>query len=158
MSNEQNSQLRRALDFEDQEDGVVSTCSSEGVKVLASKSQKGKKKSKSWTRDAHRTRGASKRAQSIGVQEEQEREESVVAHIYERDPKNYGEAMRSSKREGWEIAMREEIEALEENKVWRLVKRSPSSNALHTKWVFKTKTDAHGDLERLKARLVCVRE
>uniref|UniRef100_A0AAV1U8U5 Uncharacterized protein n=1 Tax=Peronospora matthiolae TaxID=2874970 RepID=A0AAV1U8U5_9STRA len=83
---------------------------------LASKSQKGKKKLKSWTRDAHSTRGASKRAQSVGAQEEQEREESVVAHIFERDPKNYGKAMRSSKREGWDIAMREEIEALEEKK------------------------------------------
>ena len=46
--------------------------------------------------------------------------------------------MRSSKREGWEIAMRQEIQALEENKVWGLVKRGPNINALHTKWVFKT--------------------
>ena len=36
----------------------------------------------------------------------------------------------------------------------RVIKRPPGSNTLHTKWVFKTKTDAHGEIERLKARLV----
>ena len=77
-----------------------------------------------------------------------------MAHVYERDPKNYGEEIRSSKHEGWKTAMREDIQALEENKVWRLVKQISSSNALYTKWVFTTKTDAHRDIERIKARLV----
>ena len=40
------------------------------------------------------------------------------------------------------------------NKVWQVVKRAPGSNAVHTKWVFKTKTDAQGKIARLKARLV----
>ena len=57
-------------------------------------------KSASSRKDAYRTRGASKRAQSIGAQEGHEREDNVVAHVYKRDPKNYGEAIRSSKREG----------------------------------------------------------
>ena len=35
-----------------------------------------------------------------------------------------------------------------------MVKRAPGSNAVHTKWVFKTKTDAQGKIARLKARLV----
>uniref|UniRef100_A0AAV1VA15 Reverse transcriptase Ty1/copia-type domain-containing protein n=1 Tax=Peronospora matthiolae TaxID=2874970 RepID=A0AAV1VA15_9STRA len=35
-----------------------------------------------------------------------------------------------------------------------IVQATPGSNTLHTKWVFKTKTDAHGEIERLKARLV----
>ena len=100
------------------------------------------------------TRSAAKRSQAIRIYEEPAREESLVAHVYERDLKNYGEAIRSSKREGWEKALRQDLKALEYNGVWRLIKRSPSSNALHTKWVFKTKTDAHGYLERLEARLV----
>ena len=50
--------------------------------------------------------------------------------------------------------MREELEALEENGVWSLIKQPPSSNALHTKWVIKTNADAHGNLECFKARLV----
>ena len=50
--------------------------------------------------------------------------------------------------------MREELEALESNNVWRLIKRPSNSNTLHTKRVYKTKTTADGDVERLKARLV----
>ena len=69
----------------------------------------GKKKANSWTRAAHRTRGATKRAQAAGDQEEPARDDSVVAHVYECDPKNYREALRSTKREGWEQAMREEL-------------------------------------------------
>ncbi|CAH0473990.1 unnamed protein product [Peronospora belbahrii] len=78
LSDDQNIQLQRELDFEDQVDGTVSTCSGEAVLI-----------------DSRCT----ERAQYI---------------VYERDPKNCGEAMRSSKREGLETAMREEIEALEE--------------------------------------------
>lgn len=62
--------------------------------------------------------------------------------------------MRSAKSEDWQIAMHEELESLESNDVWRLIKRPVGSNALHTKWVFKKKTIADGDVERRKARLV----
>lgn len=90
----------------------------------------------------------------VAVQEEPASNTSVVNHVYERDPKNYGEAIRSPKREDWKKAMCEELEALESNNVWRLIKRPSSSNALHTRWVYKTNTTADGDVERLKARLV----
>ena len=50
--------------------------------------------------------------------------------------------------------MQEEIAALEAKDVWTITKQTPGTHALHTKWVLKTKTDAQGDLERLKARLV----
>ena len=46
----------------------------------------------------------------------------VVNLAYEKYPTKYAEAMRSSKRAGWEVAMREEISALQYNGVW-LVKR-----------------------------------
>ena len=72
----------------------------------------------------------------------------------EQNPTNYSEAICSNKRDGWVKAMEEEVESLQKNKVWKVVKRAPGSNALHTKWVFKTKTDAQGKITRLKARLV----
>ena len=50
--------------------------------------------------------------------------------------------------------MQEEIAALETNDVWRVMKRSPVANALHSKWVYTTKNRADGELERYKARLV----
>uniref|UniRef100_A0AAV1U9H8 Reverse transcriptase Ty1/copia-type domain-containing protein n=1 Tax=Peronospora matthiolae TaxID=2874970 RepID=A0AAV1U9H8_9STRA len=116
--------------------------------------RRGRSKKKSWTRLSHGTRCASKRAQEFAGQEEPASNTSIVNHVYERDSKNYGEAMRSSKSEEWKKAMCNELEALENNDVWHLIKLPSSSNALHTKWVYKTKMTADGDIERLKARIV----
>lgn len=49
--------------------------------------------------------------------EEAVRNTSVVNHAYERDPKNYGEAMRSAKSKDWQISMYEEVAALESSDV-----------------------------------------
>uniref|UniRef100_A0AAV1TEW2 Integrase catalytic domain-containing protein n=1 Tax=Peronospora matthiolae TaxID=2874970 RepID=A0AAV1TEW2_9STRA len=167
LSDEQNEQLQRALEYEDQAGTAVSRSAESSALSMASlaissKQKKngkltvrsGRLKKKSWTRSSHGTRGASKRAQKFAGQEEPASNTSIVNHVYERYPKNYGEAMRSSKSEDWKKAMCEELEALENNDVWHLIKRPSSSNALHTKWVYKTKMTADGDFERLKARLV----
>ena len=87
--------------------------------ATARRARAGKKKSKSWTRAAYRTRVATMRTQGSDGQEEPEEgvhQEPVVAHVYESDPKNYGEAMRSAERKGWVKAMQEELQVLEENK------------------------------------------
>ena len=62
--------------------------------------------------------------------------------------------MRIEERKGWERAMIEELQALEDNGVWRIIKRPKRRNALHTKWVYRTKTNADVHLERLNAILV----
>ncbi|POM58937.1 Mitochondrial Carrier (MC) Family [Phytophthora palmivora] len=79
---------------------------------------------------------------------------NVANSVREADPKNYGQAMRSVLKDKWEIAMTEDIKALEENGVWTVVVPRNGSHVLHTKRVFKTKTDADGTIERFKARLV----
>ena len=68
--------------------------------------------------------------------------------------RNFGEVIGSAKRAEWQKAMQEEIDALETNDVWRVIKRSPGANALHSKWVYTTKNGADGELERYKASLV----
>ena len=55
--------------------------------------------------------------------------------------------MRSTKRAKWQTAIREDIAALESNDVWHVTKRRPVDNALHSKWVFITKSEADGNLE-----------
>lgn len=50
--------------------------------------------------------------------------------------------------------MDEELQALEENDVWNVVRLAKDAHSLHSKWVYKTNKDANGDLERYKARLV----
>lgn len=62
--------------------------------------------------------------------------------------------MQSPKKNYLEIAKKEKLEAPKTNNIWRFIKRPSSSNTPHTKWVFKTKSTADGDVERLKARLV----
>ena len=83
--------------------------SKDTVPALTTRSRK--KNSNSWTRASHRTRSTTKHAQEFVVGAKPADGESVVTHVYERDPKNYGETIRSSKREGWEKAMREELDA-----------------------------------------------
>ena len=51
--------------------------------------------------------------------------------------------------------MQEEIcQALKDSQVWNMVVTPLNANCLHPKWVYKTKRDADGNLERYKSRLV----
>ena len=78
----------------------------------------------------------------------------VVSTVQEQDPINYGEATRSSGNDKWTRAVEEELQALEVNGVWTVVVPPGGSHILHNKWVFETKTDADGNVERYKARRV----
>ncbi|UYV73820.1 hypothetical protein LAZ67_11001021 [Cordylochernes scorpioides] len=50
--------------------------------------------------------------------------------------------------------MEEEFDSLIENKTWELVDPPKNRNIIGTKWVFKTKCNSDGSVERHKARLV----
>eukprot|EP00253_Pinus_taeda_P016299 PITA_16299 len=50
--------------------------------------------------------------------------------------------------------MDEEINAIERNKTWDLVELTKGKEVIGVKWVYKTKTNAKGKIERHKARLV----
>ena len=70
------------------------------------------------------------------------------------DPQSYTAAMKSANADKWQGAMDTELEALRENRTWIAVSRPPGVKPLHSKWVFKTKTNSDGTIERFKARLV----
>ncbi|XP_012850949.1 PREDICTED: uncharacterized protein LOC105970659 [Erythranthe guttata] len=67
------------------------------------------------------------------------------------EPKNVKEALLD---EYWVQAMHEELEQFVRNDVWVLVPRPDNVNIIGTKWVFKNKSDEHGNIVRNKARLV----
>ncbi|MFY0277418.1 hypothetical protein, partial [Escherichia coli] len=68
------------------------------------------------------------------------------------EPKKVYEALEDP---AWVIAMQEELNNFERNKVWTLVPRPKDcKNVIGTKWVFKNKQDEHGIVTRNKARLV----
>uniref|UniRef100_A0AAV1U887 Integrase catalytic domain-containing protein n=1 Tax=Peronospora matthiolae TaxID=2874970 RepID=A0AAV1U887_9STRA len=131
-----NAQIQRAMDVGDRAGGQEETDAPAAAVANVGRAEgnrETRKSRKRWTRAAHGTRGALILAEAAARQEETAVSGEVVNAAFEHDPLIYGQAMRSGKREGWEKAMQEEIAAFAAN---------------------DTKTDAQGDLEQLKARLV----
>lgn len=56
----------------------------------------------------------------------------------------------------WLQAMTAELDALNKNDTWSLVKKNDSMNVLASKWVYKNKLDDKGKIIHHKARLVAV--
>jgi len=70
------------------------------------------------------------------------------------DPVSFRQAMESNNSEKWFDAMKEELKTMDDNKVWDLVELPKGAKRVGCKWVFKTKCDSKGKIERYKARLV----
>ncbi|UYV73840.1 hypothetical protein LAZ67_11001074, partial [Cordylochernes scorpioides] len=70
------------------------------------------------------------------------------------DPKHAEEALSGRDSYFWKKAMEEEFDSLIENKTWELVDPPKNRNIIGSKWVFKTKCNSDGSVERHKARLV----
>ncbi|XP_043494103.1 uncharacterized protein LOC122519004 [Polistes fuscatus] len=64
-------------------------------------------------------------------------------------PQSFEEALNCEEHEKWEVAMKDEIKNINENKTWVLVNRKNSKNIIDTKWVYTKKVNG-----RFRARLV----
>ena len=69
-------------------------------------------------------------------------------------PLTYTQAMESSQSTLWQNAMKDELDSMLKNNVWTLVESSSQIKPIGCKWVYKTKRDVLGRIERYKARLV----
>jgi hypothetical protein len=67
------------------------------------------------------------------------------------EPTSYRDAERHPE---WQLAIAEEIAALERTSTWDLISPPPGVRPITCKWVYKIKTRSDGSLERYKARLV----
>lgn len=67
------------------------------------------------------------------------------------EPQFYNQAVKDKR---WITAMKEEIQALEDNKTWEIVSLHPGKKAIGCKWMYKIKYKADGAVERFKVRLV----
>lgn len=67
------------------------------------------------------------------------------------EPRTFSETSQDPR---WMEAMKAEIQALEENKIWKIVQLPPGKSPIGCKWVFKVKYQANGTIERFKARLI----
>ena len=70
------------------------------------------------------------------------------------DPIYFHQAMQDSNSEKWIETMNEEYKSMQDNKVWELVPLPEGVKPIDCKWIFKTKQDSNGNMERYKARLV----
>ncbi|KAL6340525.1 hypothetical protein AAG906_010433 [Vitis piasezkii] len=74
--------------------------------------------------------------------------------VLENDPTSYDQAINSENSTLWIYAMEEELKSMNDNEVWDLVKFPKGIKTIGCKWIFKTKYDSKGNVERYKARLV----
>ncbi|KAJ9563755.1 hypothetical protein OSB04_008915 [Centaurea solstitialis] len=76
---------------------------------------------------------------------------NALMMLIEDDPLTFQEAVKSRK---WRDAMTAEIESIEKNKTWELTVLPNGVKAIQVKWLFKTKLNENGEIEKYKARLV----
>ena len=72
----------------------------------------------------------------------------------EDDHINFHQAMQSSNSEKWIEAMNEEYKSMQDNRVWELVPLREGVKPIGCKWIFKTKRNSKGNMEKYKACLV----
>ena len=80
-------------------------------------------------------------------------ESGIDLGIYN-DPDSYTQAMQGNDSGKWFHAIEEELKSMDQNQVWDLVELPKGCKRVGCKWVFKTKRDSIGNIERYKARLV----
>ena len=66
-------------------------------------------------------------------------------------PTTFEEAVQSSK---WRAATNLEIEVIERNETWELTNLPKGTKKIGVKWVFETKLNENGEVDKYKARLV----
>ncbi|CAI7882408.1 unnamed protein product [Closterium sp. NIES-54] len=64
------------------------------------------------------------------------------------EPATLKEALESSDAEEWKKAMESELKSIEENDTWELVELLEGRKAITSKWLFKIKSDADGNMDR----------
>ena len=67
------------------------------------------------------------------------------------DPVSYEEAVKSYK---WREAMDAEMESIQKNETWSLTELPAGTKKIGVKWIYKTKLNESGKVDKLKARLV----
>ncbi|KAH9685900.1 hypothetical protein KPL70_014158 [Citrus sinensis] len=86
-----------------------------------------------------------------GESEEESNDDTFEIEEEEADPTTFEEANKSAR---WRKAMDQEMAAIEKNNTWELTTLPVGAKTIGVKWIFKTKLNENGDVEKYKARLV----
>ncbi|GKE95274.1 retrotransposon protein, putative, ty1-copia subclass, partial [Tanacetum coccineum] len=79
-------------------------------------------------------------------------EEHSLGDLYE--PANYKAALSDPEFKKWLVAMNEEMQSMNDNKVWKLVVLPPNAKVVKSKWIYKKKTYMDGKVYIYKVRHV----
>uniref|UniRef100_A0A2N9GXV9 Reverse transcriptase Ty1/copia-type domain-containing protein n=1 Tax=Fagus sylvatica TaxID=28930 RepID=A0A2N9GXV9_FAGSY len=79
---------------------------------------------------------------------------SIEAIGSSKDPISFSQALENVDSTKWMNAMKDELKSMNQNEVWDLVELPEGYKKVGCKWVFKTKSESKGNIERFKARLV----
>jgi len=74
-----------------------------------------------------------------------------MSHIIDSEPSSFDEV---DKLQVWKDAMMEEYQSIMKNDVWEIVPRSKGKSVVTSKWIYKIKHAAKGNIEKYKARFV----
>ena len=80
-----------------------------------------------------------------------EEDSYMVMFAAANDPVFFYEAVKDAK---WRMAMDAEIDAIERNDTWELTCLPTDAKKVGVKWVYKTKFNENGEIDKYKARLV----
>ena len=86
-----------------------------------------------------------------GLSDEEHINQAHLALFTDGDPITFTEAVKSEK---WRKAMDQEIQTIEKNDTWELTVLPSGGKTIGVKWVFKTKFNENGEVDKYKARLV----
>lgn len=84
-------------------------------------------------------------------EEEDEVNMAEIAEIEASDPSTFEEAVKGKQ---WRLAMDAEIDAIRRNQTWELTSLPKGAKCIGVKWVYKTKFNELGEVDKCKARLV----
>lgn len=81
-------------------------------------------------------------------------EEIFFAQREEEEPRNLKEALSGPDRDQWMAAMTEELQSHKVNGTWELAELPVGRKAVGSKWIYKVKRNAAGEVIKFKSRLV----
>lgn len=89
--------------------------------------------------------------EGLGLSAGEEELHNLAVFTANEDPITFDEAVSDSR---WRDAMKTEIDAIERNNTWELTSLPSGVKKIGVKWVFKTKFNEKGEIDKCKARLV----
>jgi hypothetical protein len=85
------------------------------------------------------------------IDDDEMRNMAIFGPSHSKDPVTYEDA---AKYDVWRKAMDDEIQAIERNNTWELTDLPKECKVIGVKWIYKTKVNEKGGIEKYKARLV----